>query len=74
MTRLLLNAIARLQKLPAQLQDEIAVRILEDLGADERWEHAFAGTTDDEWKALLREIDRAIDQGVSTSLDEFLRA
>jgi hypothetical protein len=74
MTRLLLTAIVRLQKLPAAQQDEIATRILDDLRAEELWDEKFAGTTDAEWENLLQEIDLAVDEEESTSMDDFLRA
>ncbi len=74
MTRLLLTTIARLKQLPAERQDEIAARILEDLRADDIWDDKFASTTDAEWKTLVQEIDLAIEQGESTSLDDFLSA
>ncbi|OWY67943.1 hypothetical protein B7486_28410 [cyanobacterium TDX16] len=46
MTELLEQAIARLKTLPANEQDAIAIRILEELEDDLLWEEAFARSPD----------------------------
>ncbi|MGL4623200.1 hypothetical protein [Chroococcidiopsis sp.] len=46
MTELLEQAIARLKTLPANEQDAIAIRILEELEDNLLWEEAFARSPD----------------------------
>ena len=46
MTELLEQAISRLKTLPANEQDAIAIRILEELEDDLLWEEAFARSPD----------------------------
>ena len=44
MTRLLEQAIAAISKLPEAEQDALARALLEEIGADERWDARFAAT------------------------------
>jgi hypothetical protein len=46
MTKTLKKAFEAASRLAAREQDELAVAILEELGADERWEVAFARSQD----------------------------
>ena len=46
MTERLEQAIARLQTLPADKQDEIATLILEELEEEQRWDESFARSPD----------------------------
>jgi aspartate/glutamate racemase len=45
MTRLLEQAISRLQSLPEEDQDAIANLILEEIKEEERWDQSFAQTS-----------------------------
>ncbi len=46
MTELLKDVLAKLAKLPAQRQNEIAALLLAELEADERWDELFAKSQD----------------------------
>ena len=46
MTDLLERAFAEASRLPAREQDALAAWLLEELGSDERWRQAFAGSQD----------------------------
>lgn len=46
MTKLLKKAFAEAFKLPADEQDELAARILEELASEQRWAEAFANSGD----------------------------
>ena len=56
MTELLQKAIAEVNKLPPDQQDELAAWILEELSSEQRWESAFANTSD----VLARLADEAL--------------
>jgi len=58
MTKALEKAFEAASRLPDPDQDELAVAILEELEADERWEAAFAGSQD----ALERLADEALEE------------
>jgi histidinol-phosphate/aromatic aminotransferase/cobyric acid decarboxylase-like protein len=58
MTKALQKAFEAASRLPDPDQDELAVAILEELEADERWEAAFAGSQD----ALERLADEALEE------------
>ncbi|HEY0072132.1 MAG TPA: hypothetical protein VGE04_19390 [Chloroflexia bacterium] len=56
MTELLQKAIAEVNKLPPEQQDELAALMLEELSSEQRWESAFADTSE----ALTRLADEAL--------------
>jgi len=58
MTKALKKAFEAASRLPDPDQDELAVAILEELEADERWEAAFAGSQE----ALERLADEALEE------------
>ncbi len=53
MTELLQKAIAEVNQLPPERQDELAAWIIEELSSEQRWESAFESTSD----ALARLAD-----------------
>jgi hypothetical protein len=65
MTTLLQRAIAEVEKLPAEDQDAIAARLLEEIEDERRWDARFASTTDDQWDRLATEVRREVaEEGV----------
>ena len=46
MTKLLEKALAEVSKLPKKEQDALATWILEELASEQRWEEAFAESSD----------------------------
>lgn len=58
MTELLKDVLAKLAKLPAERQNEIAALLLAELEADERWDELFA-KSQDKLEALA---DEALDE------------
>ena len=70
MTQLPTTAINKLKKLPKKEQDAFALRILEEIEADAKWDELFAKTTDQQWKNLIDQVDKEIDAGNHESMDE----
>jgi hypothetical protein len=68
MTKALKKAFEAASRLPDREQDQLATAILEELGADERWEAAFAQSQE----ALQRLAQEALEEhrtGRSEALD-----
>lgn len=72
MTKLLEQAIAEIQKLPPEVQDAIASRLMEDLVDEMWWEKQFASTSDEEWDRIVKEVKAEIARGATIDLDTFL--
>jgi len=70
MTELLQQAIAQIQKLPADQQDAIAARFLAELQDEQKWEARFAATTDDQWDQMAVMVRQEIARGETAPLDE----
>jgi hypothetical protein len=70
MTNLLQQAIAEIQKLPAEQQDAIASRLLAELKDEQRWTEQFESTTDEQWDRLAEMVRQEIASGETTPLDE----
>ena len=70
MTTLLQQAIAEIEKLHAEGQDAIAVRISAELSDDRAWESRFDATTDEQWERLAQGVRREIAAGETTPLEE----
>ncbi len=60
MTELLQQAIAQIEKLPADQQDAIAARFLLELQDEQKWETLFASTTDDQWDQVAAMVRQEI--------------
>ena len=71
MTKLLERAIAEIQKLPPEVQDAIATRLMEDLADEILWEKQFASTSDEEWDRIVKEVKAEIARGATIDLDRF---
>ncbi len=48
MTRLLKRAIAEIEKLPEDIQDAIAARLLAEAADEQAWDERFPATTDEQ--------------------------
>ena len=72
MTDLLERAFAEVQKFPADVQDAIAARILEDLADERQWDALFAATSDEQWHRMAEMVRRDIRAGNVASLDEII--
>ncbi|HTL90570.1 MAG TPA: hypothetical protein VL134_14310 [Leptolyngbya sp.] len=70
MTELLQQAIAEIQKLPADQQDAIASRLMAELKDEQRWTEQFESTTDEQWDRLADLVRQEIANGDTASLDE----
>lgn len=73
MTQLLEQAIERVRELPADEQDALAQRILDELRDEESWNEAFARTTDEQWDQMAASVRREIAEGHTEPLDDLLR-
>ncbi len=72
MTTLLERAIAEIKKLPSDVQDAIAARLLAELADEVRWENQFASTTDEQWRRIAATVRAEIDEGKTVPLEQFL--
>jgi hypothetical protein len=70
MTELLQQAIAQIEKLPADQQDAIAARFLAESQDEQKWETSFAATTDDQWDRMAAMVRQEIANGETVPLDE----
>jgi hypothetical protein len=70
MRSLLQQAIAEIEKLPAEGQDAIATRIMADLADERAWEDRFNATSDEQWERLTQAARREITAGDTTPLDD----
>lgn len=70
MTELLQQAIAEIQKLPADQQDAIASRLMAELKDEQKWTDQFESTTDQQWDRLADMVRQEIASGDTVSLDE----
>jgi hypothetical protein len=70
MTELLRQAIAQIEKLPADQQDAIASRFLAESQDEQKWEALFAATTDNQWDQMAAMVRQEIARGETVPLDE----
>jgi hypothetical protein len=70
MTKLLQRAIAAIEKLPADVQDAIATRLLAEVTDEQAWAARFEATTDAQWDRLADTVRRTIAAGDTTPLDD----
>ena len=74
MTKLLEQAIVEIEKLPEDVQDAIAARLLADLADENEWAARFAATTDTQWDCVAAMVRREIAAGDTTPLDDVFPA
>lgn len=70
MTELLQQAIAELEKLPAEQQDAIARQLLLELADERAWAASFKSTTDEQWDKLAKKVRQAIAAGDTMPLED----
>jgi len=70
MTELLKQAIAEIEKLPEDVQDAIAARLLAELADEKGWAARFAATTDAQWDRMAEMVRREITAGDTFALDD----
>ncbi len=63
MTKLLEQAIDQIEKLPVDVQDAIAARLLADLDDEIEWSARFAATTDAQWDRMAAMVRQEIATG-----------
>lgn len=69
MTELLQRAIAAIEKLPEDVQDAIAVRLLAEATDEQAWAQRFQATTDAQWDRLAAAARRRVGAASTTPLD-----
>lgn len=70
MTKLLEQAIVQVEKLPADAQDAIAARLLEDVMDELEWEARLAATTDAQWDRMAAMVRQEIADGDMVPLEQ----
>lgn len=70
MTQRLQQALAEIEKLPAETQDAVAERILADLADDQAWTERFEATSAAQWNRLAALAQQEIAAGATVPLDE----
>lgn len=61
MTTLLQQAIAEIEKLPAEGQDAIATRIMAELADERAWASRFDATTDEQWERMAQAVRHEVE-------------
>ncbi|HZF10978.1 MAG TPA: hypothetical protein VFE33_19485 [Thermoanaerobaculia bacterium] len=74
MTVLLEQAMAEIEKLPADTQDAIAARLLAEVADEQAWAERFEATTDTQWDRLAESARNEIANGDFVPLDEVFPA
>ncbi len=74
MTELLKQAIAAIEKLPDEIQDAIAARLLAELADEKAWLERFAATTDAQWDRMAEMARQEIAAGDTLPLDDVFPA
>jgi hypothetical protein len=70
MTELLRHAITEIEKLPADVQNAVATRILTDLEDEQAWTARFDATSDEQWNRLAEMARQEIAVGDTTPLED----
>ena len=74
MTKLLEQVIAELEKLPEDMQDAIASRLLAELEDEKGWATRFATTTEAQWDRMAEMVRQEIADGDTLPLDDVFPA
>jgi hypothetical protein len=70
MRELLRQAIATIEKLPVEVQDAIATRLLAEAADEQAWAAQFEVTTDVQWDRMDERVRQAIAAKDLTPLDD----
>jgi len=74
MTELLEQAIAAIEKLPEDIQNAIATRLLAELADEKAWMERFESTTDVQWDRMAEMVRREIADGDMLPLNDVFPA
>jgi hypothetical protein len=69
MTTLLQRAVAEVERLPQEVQDAIASRLLAEIEDERQWNCRFAATTNDQWDRLAARVQEDIAAGQTEPLE-----
>jgi hypothetical protein len=69
MTTLLQQAVWEAERLPADLQDAIASRLLAEIEDERKWSESFAKTTDEQWRRMADRVRRHIEERKTIPLE-----
>jgi hypothetical protein len=69
MVKLLEQAVAEIEKLPEDVQDAIAARLLADLADEKAWAARFSATTEAQWERMATLVRKEIDTEEPIPLD-----
>lgn len=72
MTKLLQQAVAKIQQLTPEQQDAIATRLLEELQDEYNWETRFTNTTEEQWEKMAHLVRQEIINSDTIPLDQIL--
>jgi hypothetical protein len=72
MTKLLQQAITKIEQLTPEQQDAIAIRLLADLQDEINWDYRFANTTNEQWQKMVQMVQQEIFNQEISPLDEIL--
>ena len=70
MTTQLRRAVAEAEKLPVDVQDAIASRLLAEVEDERQWSARFEATTEDQWDRMIEEVRRDVATGGTRPLEE----
>lgn len=70
MTKLLEQAITEIEKLPEDIQDAVAARLLAEMADEKGWAARFAATTDRQWDRMAALVRAEIAGGDTMPLDD----
>ncbi len=70
MRELLERAIAAIEKLPADVQDAVATRLLAEAADEQAWAARFEATTDAQWDRMAETVRQAAAAGDIGPLDD----
>lgn len=72
MTQLLEQAVAEMKKLPEDMQDAIASRLLAEMEDERAWNEQFASTSDRQWDRLADIVRKEISDGNTQPIGDIL--
>jgi hypothetical protein len=70
MTELLQRAMEAIEKLPDDVQDAIAARLLAEAADEQAWDEQFGATTDEQWERLISEAHHSFAVEGTTPFDQ----
>ena len=71
MSTLMNNLITRLKQKPPEKQEALASQFLSEMDDEEKWDKAFADTTDKQWQAMVDRAQKSVEENGAISSEEF---